>query len=47
MLYVDLIMEFEPQNPVIPLGIPLLQMDNSLALNVLLPRAIKGMLNQN
>ena len=38
---VDLTMEFEQKNPVIPLAIPLLSIDNNLALNVLLPIAIK------
>ena len=38
---VDLTMEFEPMNPVVPLAIPLLSLDNNLALNVLLPVAIK------
>jgi hypothetical protein len=37
---VDLIMEFEPTNPIVPLGVPLLNIDNNLALKVLLPRAI-------
>lgn len=37
---VDLIMEFEPLNPIVPLGVPLLSIDNNLALKVLLPRAI-------
>ncbi|KAL3764971.1 hypothetical protein ACHAWO_000197 [Cyclotella atomus] len=37
---VDLIMEFEPTNPILPLGVPLLNIDNNLALKVLLPRAI-------
>jgi len=39
---VDLTMEFEQKNPVIPLAIPLLSLDNNLALNLLLPRAIRG-----
>jgi len=38
---VDLTMIFEQKNPVVPLAIPLLSMDNNLALNVLLPIAIK------
>jgi hypothetical protein len=33
-------MEFEPTNPILPLGVPLLNIDNNLALKVLLPRAI-------
>lgn len=37
---VDLTMEFEPQNPIVPFGIPLLSLDNNLALNVLLPTAL-------
>ena len=40
-IIVDLTMEFKPMNPVIPLAIPLLSLDNNLALNVLLPVAIK------
>ena len=39
---VDLTMKFEPKNPVVPLAIPLLSLDNNLALNLLLPRAIRG-----
>ena len=38
---VDLTMEFEPKNPVVPLAIPILSLDNNLALNLLLPIAIK------
>ena len=38
---VDLQMGFEPRNPIVPLGIPFLSVDNNLALNVLLPRAVK------
>ena len=38
---VDLTMDFEPLNPVVPLAVPLLSLDNNLALNILLPRAIK------
>lgn len=38
---VDLTMEFEARSPIVPLGIPLLSVDNGLALNVLLPRAIR------
>ena len=36
---VKLIMEFEMTNPLIPLAVPFLSIDNNLALNVLLPRA--------
>ena len=42
VVVVDLTMEFEPKNPVIPLAIPLLSLDNNLALNLLLPRATRG-----
>lgn len=38
---VDLTMEFEQKNPLIPFAIPILSLDNNLALNVLLPIAIK------
>lgn len=38
---VDLTMEFEPRNPIIPLGVPFLAADNTVALKVLLPRAVK------
>ena len=37
---VELVMEFEPRNPIVPLGLPLLSLDNNLALKVLLPKAI-------
>ena len=36
---VKLIMEFEMTNPLMPLAVPFLSIDNNLALNVLLPRA--------
>mmetsp|Transcript_8063 Transcript_8063/g.17477 ORF Transcript_8063/g.17477 Transcript_8063/m.17477 type:complete len:195 (-) Transcript_8063:363-947(-) len=38
---VDLAMEFMPLNPIVPLGIPLLNLDNNLAINVLLPKALE------
>ena len=41
---VDLTMEFESQSPITPLGLPLLGLDNTLALNVLLPNAIRSKL---
>uniref|UniRef100_A0A7S3PZD7 Uncharacterized protein n=1 Tax=Chaetoceros debilis TaxID=122233 RepID=A0A7S3PZD7_9STRA len=37
---VELAMEFEPENPIVYAGIPILSADNSLALKVLLPMAI-------
>lgn len=37
---VDLVMEFEPLNPIVAFGVPLLSIDNNLSLKVLLPRAI-------
>jgi hypothetical protein len=40
---VDLIMDFEPTNPLIPFAVPFLSIDNNLALNVLLPKAIQNM----
>ena len=46
MCRVDLTMEFEPKNPIVPLGIPLLSMDNNLAINVLLPTS-KGNQRKN
>jgi hypothetical protein len=33
-------MRLKPLNPIVPLGIPLLSVDNSLDLNVLLPKVI-------
>lgn len=41
---VDLTMEFASLSPITPLGIPLLSLDNMLALNVLLPSAIRSKL---
>ena len=38
---VDLSMEFEPLNSIVPLGIPLLSIDNNLALKILLPRELQ------
>jgi hypothetical protein len=38
---VDLLMEFEPRNPLITAGIPFLNADNNIALKVLLPKAIR------
>ena len=40
---VDLIMEFQPTNPLIPFAVPFLSIDNNLALKVLLPKAIQNM----
>jgi len=39
--YVQLIMEFEPVNPLVLAAVPLLSADNALALKVLLPSAMK------
>eukprot|EP01083_Nonionella_stella_P163537 538538_1 len=39
---VELAMEFEPENPIVYAGIPILNADNSLALKVLLPMAISN-----
>ncbi len=38
---VDFTMEFDPVNPIVFAGVPLLNIDNELALKVLLPTAIK------
>jgi hypothetical protein len=37
---VELIMEFESRNPIVPFGLPLLSIDNNIALKILLPSAI-------
>ena len=37
---VTLTMKFEMTNPLIPLALPFLSIDNNLALNILLPKAV-------
>lgn len=37
---VELIMEFESRNPIVPFALPLLSIDNDIALKILLPSAI-------
>lgn len=44
---IELQMEFQPYNPIILLSVPFLNLDNDLALKVLLPNAIKSDQSQN